>query len=278
MALLSFLKSATVEAAVVAKKGGGGPRKQRNPNPGLLAIRLWWDGSVYPSQALVDKFDLEYREGTIQEIPAKEAVGVEGTEGYKPATKATRKTITEGGNGFDVIDTKAWSQFKADGRMLLIAAVPKNAGKVDLFSSTTYDEKGFPKSTVMEQGAPTFGKDTLIPMVEAIYGITLAKPEEGKENKEYVDLVVFEEAEGVNISEAFSVPIMYAPKVVTRGADAGKPDYVRRDGATLYGFAPADVVGIAAGTEEGAKLTIEEEEAQQVAEAKAETVTEETAA
>lgn len=272
MSLLSFLKGAKVEEVAAPVKGTGGVRKQWNPNPGILAIRLWYSGAIFPSQALVDKFNLEYPKGVVEEIPAKEAVGTPGTEGYVAGKEASRRISQPeaSGNGFDVIDSDAWQAYKGEGRMLFVSPVAKNQPKVDLFGSTTYEDDGTPKSTVMDQGSVTFGKETLLPLVKEIYGVELAKSEEGKDNKEYVDLLVVSQLGDLDIVSRFSSKLLYAPKKISRGEDKGKPTYEIRENAAIYLLAPAEEVGLAAGVEqeeapakpepgtEGGKLEIEE--------------------
>jgi hypothetical protein len=251
--LFSFLKSAEVEEVkVVATTGAkrGGPRKQWNPAPALLAIRIWQDGSVFPSQALVDKFDLEYKDAviTFEDIAAKPAVmEADGLTIKTEAKEAHRKRIATVnppvGNGFDVIDTREWGQWKMpENNMLFIGAVPKDLPKVDLFSSTVYNDEGKASNTVMEQGAATFGKG-LVTTIKEIYGIELS------DDKEYVDMIVATELDGVNINTQFSKPITLAPKKVSRGKDAGQMDYVRRENMILYGFVPAEQAGLIAGTD-----------------------------
>lgn len=245
MSFLSFLNSAEVEEvakSTTAKKGG--PKKERNPAPALLAIRIWRDGSVYPSQALVDKFDLEFRSGVVsfEDIPARaqelEADGITVKVAAREASKKRIVTIQPPvGNGFDVIDTRTWGQWKDKANnMLFISPVDKDASKVDLFGSTVYDDAGKPRSTVMEQGAATFGKTVLLPTIKEVYGIEL------NDDKEYIDMLVAEELEGVNINTQFSKPINLFPKVISRGGDQGKADYVRRENAIVYGFVPASLV------------------------------------
>lgn len=248
MGLLSFLSTASIEDAVVQPKRNTSP-KQRNPNPALLAVRVWKDGSIFPSQALVDKFDLEYRGAEVEQIAATEAVGKEGEEGYQPARKAAQKTTIKGnpGFGFDVIDTRALNGYKAEGDLLLISPVKRGEPKIDLFASTVYDENGNPKSKVMDQGALTFGSQVLVPAIEELYGIKFHKAATDTsgevEGVQYVDMVVTEEIEGVNVVEKFSKDILFAPKRIVRGERKGQSDYVRREHATVYGFVPAQLLG-----------------------------------
>jgi hypothetical protein len=128
-------------------------RKDANPTNGA-DLRLFKDGSVYPSKELVAEFELEY---------------------------TNKDTVT--GNGFDVIDTRTWAGWKADTHVLLIAPISKSKSKVDLFDQTKYNEDGTPISTVVDQGSNTFGKK-LLTMISEIYG------DVDFTDKSYVDLVI----------------------------------------------------------------------------------------
>lgn len=252
MSKLAFLKTVSVIAQEEPTKraGGGGVRKEWNPTEGLV-LRLWKSGEVYPSQELIDEFDLEYRNALTEE--QEEAVKAGTLE--KPAM----------GFGFDVADTQEFPAFKVDGRFLIISPVPKDVkgGRVDLFSTVGYNEDGTPKLKVFDQGLATFGKDFLIPRIEEIYGITFAKPaiegrkaepeetdSEGKviksakpavearpavEGVEYLDLV-FLGQEGEN-STPFSLPVgkvAYFPKIVSRGDAKGETTVARRENPQMY--------------------------------------------
>lgn len=237
MSLLSFLKTSKVEdVAAPVRVGTPGVRKQRNPNPAILAIRVWKDGSVYPSQALVAKFDLEYADAKI----TKETLPLKDGE-TTPGIKRTYEFPNGTGNGMDVIDSREWNQYKASGDMLFVGVLPKNQPKVDLFGQTAYDDAtGKPKSSVLDQGTQTFGKTVLLPLIKEVYNIELT------EEQEFVDMGVFESltegSETFNITENFSKPIIFAPKRITRGADKGKADYSRRENMKVYGFAPLSAI------------------------------------
>jgi len=223
--MLDFLQNITI--ADVAEKTvarTGGPRKQRNPEG--LAIRVFRDGSVYPSLELVEKFGLEY------------------------AAKDSAVT----GNGFDVIDTQLFPQFQAGKRILIISPAQKSLPKVDLFGSTVYEEDGKPKSSVIDQGSKSFGTEELIPAIEEIYGLTFAKSavtgKEGAEDSpaveglDFVDmLLVANPATG----EPWTAPrdVVYIPKKVSRGKDKGTVSTQRREKPEFYAFLPAEVVNAA---------------------------------
>ena len=293
MSLLNFLQSSKVEEVVPGTRAGGptGPRKQRQPNPSIVAVRLWRDGSVYPSTAAIAKFDLGYKDATItkEKIPLKDGETVQKLKNVYAFPNGT-------GNGFDVVDSRVWDQFKAaaDGGMLFVVPTPKNAAKVDLFGTTNYMDDGKPKSTVEEQGAKTFGTEVLIPAVEQLYGIVFkvdaveaapaqpavpvsegveavkAKPVveavAGVDGVEYVDLVIFDKLGDFNIVDTYSKKILHVPKRTIRGKDAGKSDYVRRENAVVYGFAPFAAIGLEEPTEQKEEEVPTVESAKELAE------------
>jgi hypothetical protein len=226
--MLDFLMTATVsdvaEKQPVARVGG--PRKERNPKG--MTIRVFRDGSIYPSAELIEKFDLE----------------------YGPKVMKDDKALSSTGNGFDVIDTQLFPSFQVGKRILILNVTPKSSPKVDLFSSTTYNEDGTPKSSVLDQGSKTFGMDDLIPSIEEIYGITFFKPAVVKdgiqassevEGIEFVDMSIV--ANPVT-NEPWTVPngVTYIPKKVSRGADKGQVTTQRREKPAFYAFLPEVVI------------------------------------
>ncbi len=250
MSLLNFLKSGTVEVPAEAPKGPGGKAKQWGPNPALVAIRVWRDGSVFPSQAAVDKFDLEYKKATIttEEVPAraevKDADGKVTQAAREAGTKKKYDYANGQGNGMDVISSVQWKGFNSsvDSKMIFVAVTPRNEPKIDLFGTTNYNDDGTPKATVLEQGSLTYGKKVLLPMLKEIYGVELTE----EEGKDYVDMVIFETlGSGLNtvdVTGTYSKPIAFFPKLVSRGSEKDTLDYVRRENVKVYGFAPAAMV------------------------------------
>jgi hypothetical protein len=225
MSAFSFLKGATiVEDNKKPAATGGNQRRERNPAATLLALRLFASGAIYPSQAATDKFCLEYRRAVI----SKEADSDRNSYEYPDGA----------GQGFDIIDSRVWIGYKAPGDMLFIAPVDKLKSKVDLFKVVKYNEDGTPASSVMDQGAETFGKEVLLPAVKELYGIELG------EDKPFVDLVICEELEGVNIPEKFRPKNGFHlfPKQVTRGKDKGTNTYERRENTVIYGLVPAGLL------------------------------------
>ena len=170
-------------------------------------IRLFPDGKVYPSPELVEKFELQY----------------------------VNKGNPNQGNGFDVFSTTDWGQWpiNAKGQLVLIAAVSKALAKVDLFSATRYDEEGKPLADVNTQGSHTFGK-RLIDMLKNTYGQDFFA-----DGKMYVDLEIREDKPVRPSSNG----VYTIPKPISRGPNAGKLTYERRENIVLYPLVPVvDVV------------------------------------
>jgi hypothetical protein len=255
MSFLSFLTTAGVEEVKAStKRPGGGKAKQWNPAATVLAIRLWKDGSVFPSQALADKFDLEYRTATVEKVPLPLK---DGQTEEERKFKNNYYWVSGPGNGFDVIDSRLWPGYKAEGHMLFIAPVQKDQKRVDLFGGVLYDDNGTPKNSVMDQGSPSYGKEVLLTAVKELYGIELGA------EREYVDLVVFSDFGGIDITEKFSAPLALFPKRIVKGDDKGGTDVIRREKAQVFGFVPAEILNPGAVVED----TTTEYSAEEVAEA-----------
>jgi len=129
----------------------GRTKTPKSKSPEGLAIRVFADGSVYPSQELVNKFDLQYK----------------------------HKDEAFPGNAFDVVDTANWKPMQAHPRMLMFGVTPKSAPKVDLFGSTKYSEEGLPKANVLTQGAKD---ENLVELAKSLGWLT--------EDQLYTDLKV----------------------------------------------------------------------------------------
>lgn len=202
---LDFLKDVTVSAAPIAQKTAA-PRvaKQRQPEGEVTTIRLFKDGSVYPSQHLVDLKGLEY--GPRDEN--KKAVG----------------------NGIDVIDSRDMtSQFSSPTPFVGVAFVPRAEGRTDLFASCQYKGDDTPMSTVGTQGSTTYGKDQLIPLLQQVYGADFSFGEEG-----YVDLQVL----GADYELTSPDGRFFIFKTINRGPNKGKKDYAIRTNVSIYPLVP----------------------------------------
>lgn len=169
-------------------------------NPEGLALRVFKDGRVFPSQELVDTYNLEYQLEGEQPNPAQ---------------------------GFDLFMAHDLPNFdKSIPNCLLVAPIAKSEGKVDLFKSTEYNEDGSPKSSVLTQGSNTFGKRDLIPMLEVVLNQDSATI--FKENK-FVDLIV-ESAYPLPIATEF----LYVPKTIRKGPRKGEIETVRRNSNKVF--------------------------------------------
>lgn len=232
--MLEFLKDISIDESEIIKaakkKGtGGGRKKEWNPTH-PYSIRLHKDGSVFPSEDLVELFDLEYR---ARPIATAEVNGVSEEE----AQKATK--WIQPGNAFDVFDSSEFPAFKSPQRFILANVVGKSAGKADLFASVTWNtETGEPENSVLEQGAATFGKSDLLGFVKDIYGIEL------NEDLPYVDLVLLDskgelkDTPPAPFKLAGDKKIAFVPKKIARGEEKGKLTVVRREDPWLFVLYP----------------------------------------
>lgn len=200
---LEFLKKASLVANEIVKPAVARTTVAKNRNPENADIRIYKDGSVYPSAALVAEFDLAYRR--------KEETGGQAFDVFKSS---------------DFPNTQSWPE---ENRVLFIAALDRNEAKTDLFSGSKFDEAGIPTADVLTQGSNTFGKG-LLEDIKAVYG-----EEPGEDG--YIDLVILREFPFTNPDN-----IYYVPKLVSRGEDKGKPTIVRRENLTLYPLAPASIL------------------------------------
>lgn len=203
---LSFLNNIQVAAAAVknAAPRAAGSTLKKERQPSTADIRIWKSGAAYPSDALVAEFGLEYQ----------------------------KKDNQDRGFGFDIINALSMnaqlSGITED--FLLIGAVDRSEAKVDLFGSCAFDDAGEPMSKVGEQGSVTYGKATLLELLETVYK------------------VVPNEAGFIDLSFVRSTPIaspngiFLVPKTVMRGANAGKPAYERRENVTFYPLVPTSTL------------------------------------
>jgi hypothetical protein len=214
---LSFLDNATIEEVTKSPRTGGGKSKAWNPAADFPGIRIWKDGSVFPSEALVKQFDLEYKTATV----------TKGEDDKKEITYANGQ-----GNGLDVIDSKAWGQLGGvSERFIAVAVTPKELPKVDMFARTLFDDKGAPLASVLDQGSPTFGENTLLPLLKEVYNVE--PNEEG-----FMDLRIILDQ---NLKALSPNGVFHLPKTISRGAEKGKADYVRRENIDIFVIVPETV-------------------------------------
>lgn len=245
--MLDFLVGATIEdVAEQTGRKSSGPRKETNPEG--LAIRLFRDGSVYPSADLVALLNLEYPQATVSgktALPLKDGETETDTK-YRTVFEVKDDTSM----GLDIIDSALYPSFKIPKRVLLANVALKSQPKVDLFARVDYEEDGTPKSSVMEQGSKTFGFDSLIPMLEEVYGIKMSTKAdgvdgEGKAIKQWSDGPTFVDftfiANPVD-GQPWAKEVTYIPKKVSRGTDKGQVTTQRRESASMYVIMPTEVL------------------------------------
>lgn len=194
---LAFLSKVTVAAVEPAKKTAA--RTARQYQPLTADLRIWNTGAIFPSAELISKFNLEY----------------------------VAKDATEKGNGIDIIDSRQMPAINSETPFIGLSFTPKDAGKVDIFSQVSYAEDGSPKTSVAEQGAVSFGKEVLLPLLKEVYEVE--PNEEG-----FIDLVVVTDP-------SFESPngIYQFPKIVSRGERKGEITYTRRENQTVYAVVPS---------------------------------------
>lgn len=224
MSGLDFLKQIKVDDPATMKKphsgGGGGSRKAWNPTT-PNTIRVWKDGSVFPSADLVERFNLEY---------GARPVEVAAEAGAEPVGEDKKPKWLQPGNAFDVFDSADFPIFKSPQRVLIANVVAKAAGKADLFASIEWDPlTGEPKNSVMDQGAATFGKNELIPLIEDVYQMS--------PGEKFIDFVLLGQ-DGEAATKHFGLPdgkqVCVVPKKISRGPKKGEMTYARREDPWLY--------------------------------------------
>lgn len=234
---LDFLNNLSAEEVTATQ-----PRtvkKNRNPEDDFMGIRLWKDGSVYPSKILVDTFNLEYQKPAItQEARVVDGVAVLDDNG-QTIMDQIKNFDNDDSNGFDVIDSSKWLQVSKswgnNQRLLLVGVTPKRTGKVDLFASCRYDSvTGSPIGSVYEQGSATFGKAELLPAVAEIYDL-----EPGEED--YIDLEI---VQGTNLKGISANGIFSLPKTISRGSKAGSDVFVHRENIDIFPLIPVEGIGV----------------------------------
>lgn len=183
-------------------------------NPDGMKLRLFKDGSIYPSFELVQRFNLEY---------------------------PNREEAELARNGFDVVDSRSWTQYpQGADNYIFICATPKDQAKVDLFANVRYKEDGAPTSSVLTQGSK---RPELIEMIREVYNLGVVSVEDvdqavevdklfGESN--YVDLEVH-----TDVVLPTTTNIFHLPKRISRGPKVGQLDTVRRENSV---FNPLTVV------------------------------------
>jgi hypothetical protein len=217
-----FLKNVQLSVPETKTKAEKPGRTAVTKNPEGLALRVFSNGKIYPSQELVDKFNLDYH----------------------------RKDSVLSGNGLDVFKSTDWGMFPVDApqKYIFIAPVLKDLPKVDLFGSVKYNEDGTPVNSVMEQGGGTFGEQ-LLEMITEVYGITLEKGS-------FLDLEV-----KVDVVVKSPNDVYFIPKTIARGEKKGQITVVRRENITVMPLVPCvEITNILANVEEVSDEEVREQE------------------
>jgi len=207
--VFDFLDDLELEEVTGRNSAGGVKFGGIDKNPVDADLRLFPDGSMYPSKELVKEFNLEYQP----------------------------KDSTNPEYGFDIFSSKHWGQYQTAKKaykaktgkdmpeIIVISPVSRHSAKVDAFGKTTYKKDGSPKSSVIDQGASTFGKQ----MIDEIFPEVLGK-DPFAEGKAFIDLKINRE----NRIPSTQNGIYNIPKKLVKGKDAGKFSYTRRENAMFY--------------------------------------------
>lgn len=202
--------------------------KEKGPADGS-DIRVYHNGATYPSEAFAKAFNLEFQN--------KEVITIKGKDGAENTIEL--KYGINPGMGLDVFKVSDYPAVHSESDFLMLAAVPRTAGKIDLFRGCEYNNDGTPKALVTAQGSTTFGKEVLIPMLKEVYNIEL-----NKETLPYVDLKVVGSGENYDLPwiNSSGTEVYNIPKRYTRGQFAGQATYVRRENLLLWALVPSEMV------------------------------------
>lgn len=237
---LSFLSNITLASNEEVKPAFVTSRTTRSAvdrNPEGSQIRLFKNGAIYPSKELVETYSLE----------------------YQPKDSETASF------GFDIMSSKSFpNTAHLDQVFLILAVVAKNLPKVDVFGSTKYYSaedvtklaaegtevvEGQPKSSVIDQGNTTFGKDGLIPMLKEVYGFEFSG------DQKFIDLtIVVDQPLKTNDGNYF------IPKPISRGEKKGEMEVVVRKDINMFPLVLSSALSEEVDTKEEAvpEETIEE--------------------
>jgi hypothetical protein len=199
MGVLSFLKNGVNIAPNQATTKNPISRK-KDTNPAAADLRIFANGSVYPSATLVKRFNLEYV-----------------AEGYPV------------GYGFDIFASKEFfNTMQIETPFIMISPILKSAGKVDLFGTTRFNDDQSPISSVMSQGS---NNTWLLDLLKTTYNVV--PNEQG-----YIDLTLVKEDDLSTELEAKTNGIYNVPKQMVRGSKKGAATYVRRENIDVYVLYP----------------------------------------
>jgi len=187
----SFLDNIEL-SEVIPKQQMGSSKVEKNPTE--ADIRVFADGAIYPSEKLVEEFNLEYQS--------------EGSD------------IVE--NGFDLIDTALWGMLPKDTpRFLAIATVNRASARKPMLFGKYRMKDGKPVHSVMSQGSISAGK-TLLSYLDVVLGVEMG-------DEPYLDLKLVRERKLSSNNGIYNLPY-----VVAKGKEAGVIKSVRRENCEIY--------------------------------------------
>ena len=115
------------------------------------------------------------------------------------------------GCGLDIFQSKDWPMIAIDENMLFVGIVPRESNsKIDVYGNTGYNEDGTPKRSVMSNSVQSFVKESLVPMLEELYGVNF-------EEVDFVDLVIQTDFPIISPKGVYAIP-----KVVSKGKNKGE--------------------------------------------------------
>ena len=179
---LDFLKNVDVKEIAVQAKAS---RVSLNKTPKDGAdFRVYKNGKMFAHPDTTEGFNLEF-------APKEDGVLV--------------------GCGLDIFQSKDWPMIAIDENMLFVGIVPREGNsKIDVYGNTGYNEDGTPKRSVMSNSVQSFVKESLIPMLEELYGVNF-------EEVDFVDLVIQTDFPIVSPNGVYAIP-----KVVSKGKNKGE--------------------------------------------------------
>ena len=203
---LSYLKKVVLEEVPANVPGTRTGTSSIVKQPTDADLRVFKNGRVYPSAAFLEANGFEYK--------AK-------IETVDPVTGNVKVTVI--GNGLDIFSSTNWTMVKGlEEEVIFCAIIPRQGNpKIDLWGSCQYKE-GLPVGTLLDQGASTFGKTSLVDMLASAYGVDWS-------TAKHVDLKV--ELDIPMVSES---GVYHLPKLVARGEKKGKATYVRRELINIF--------------------------------------------
>jgi hypothetical protein len=231
-ALLGFLNEIKVNE-VAAPVGRLTTKKETNPASNFMGIRVWKDGSIFPSRTLVDTYNLEYPKATVTIIDVHNEDGSlkKDAEGKQVVKRTVSFPEGSTANGLDIFALADWTQVDETVRankLILVGITSKSMPKVEVFSNVKYNDDGTPQNSVMDQGATTYGRETLLPLVKSVYGM------EPGENG-YIDLEI---NPSFNLKSKVANGVFLIPKTIVRGEKKGHADYLRRENIDVLPMTP----------------------------------------